>query len=101
MARRDSYSELVIGTSLDPGTQSGEEILRRVRLRELDLLLSELEALNLRDVDMLPAHLGMRLRAAGVGHRSNARVTEVLDLVFRAQEAYLRPGHGTRRWTAA
>jgi hypothetical protein len=101
MARRDFYIERVIQTSLDPRTRSGEEIVRRVRLRELDNFLSALEALNLRDIDALPDRLSMRLRAAGVGHRSNANVTEVQDLVFRAQEAYLRPGHGTRRWTAA
>jgi hypothetical protein len=101
MSGRGSYIELVIQTSVDPRTRSGEDIVRRVRLRELDLLLSELEALNLRDIDLLPERLGLRLRAAGVGHRSDASVTEVLDLVFRAQEAYLRPGHGTRRWTAA
>jgi hypothetical protein len=91
----------VISQSLNPAARSGEEIVRRIRLHELDLLLSQLEALNLRDVEDVPEQLSGRLRAAGVGHRTEATVTEVLDLVFRAQEAYLRPGHGTRRWTAA
>jgi hypothetical protein len=91
----------VISPGLSHRKTSGEEIVRRIRLHELDILLSQLEALNLRDVIIVPRDLSGRLRAAGVGHRSDANVTEVLDLVFRAQEAYLRPGHGTRRWTAA
>jgi hypothetical protein len=37
----------------------------------------------------------------GIVHREDVSVTGVLDLVFRAQEALLRPGHGTRRWSAA
>ncbi len=91
----------MISRSLDPRTRSGEEIVRRIRLHELDLLLTQLEALNLQDASALPEELSHRLRAIGIGHRSSASATEVLDLVFRAQEAYLRPGHGTRRWTAA
>ena len=43
-----------------------------------------------------------RLRAAGVGHRESARVNEVIDLVFRAQEVYMRrPSVDLGSWTAA
>ena len=80
---------------------TGDEIVRRIRLHELDTLLSQLEALNLRDLAVMPELLSNRLRAAGIGHRSDASVTDVIDLVFRAQEVYLRPGHGTRRYSAA
>jgi len=81
--------------------RSGAEIVRRVRLHELDELLSELEILNLLEVEMLPVQLSNQLRSAGIAHPEDASVTEALDLVFRAQAVYLRPGHGTRRWSAA
>jgi len=65
--------------------------LRRVRLRRLDDLLAELEDLNLHGATALPARLAEKLRAAGVGHPSEASITEVIDLLFRAQERYLQP----------
>ena len=68
----------------DPG-----EILRRVQLRHLDSLLAELEGLNMHEAQALPQALSQKLRAAGVGHRPDATVSSVIDLVFRAQEAYL------------
>jgi len=91
----------VISQGLNIRNLTGDEIVRRIHLHELDVLLSQLEALNLRDVPLMPEQLSNRLRAAGIGHRSDASVTDVLDLVFRAQEVYLRPGYGTRRYSAA
>ena len=81
---------------------NGAEIMRRLNLQMLDELLSELELLNLREEPCLPEPLSARLRAAGVGHRLSATTSEVIDLVFRAQEAYLhRPDAAARRSTAA
>jgi hypothetical protein len=80
---------------------TGAEIVRRIRLHELDLLLTQLENLNLREATEVPENVSRQLRAAGIGHRSDESVNEVMDRVFRAQEAYLRPGHGTRRFSAA
>ncbi|MEA2646195.1 MAG: hypothetical protein QOE92_1278 [Chloroflexota bacterium] len=81
---------------------NGAEIMRRLNLQMLDELLAELEMLNLREQWQLPENLSARLRAAGVGHRPDSNVTQVIDLVFRAQEAYLhRPDATARRSTAA
>ena len=80
---------------------NANEILRRIQLRHLDVLLTELEALNLRGARVLPDSLSDRLRAAGVGHRPDARVSTVIDLVFRAQEAYLHQLPRTPRRPAA
>jgi hypothetical protein len=91
----------VLRATIGPKNVSGSEIVRRIRLHELDLLLTQLENLNLREATEVPEHLSARLRAAGIGYRREESITEVLDRVFRAQEAYLRPGHGTRRWSAA
>ena len=63
--------------------------MRRFELHRLDIILSELEALNLKDHRAVPPQLGDRLRRAGVGYPRGATVTEVIDLVFRAQERYL------------
>lgn len=89
-----------------PASPATTEVVRRVQLRHLDRLLGELETLNLRDAQELPADLSERLRDAGVGHRADASISEVIDLVFTAQEAFLQPtpgmhGHGTRRRSAA
>jgi hypothetical protein len=80
---------------------NANEILRRIQLRHLDLLLTELEALNLRDAVVLPVTLSEKLRAAGIGHRRDASVSAVIDLVFRAQEAFLHQLPSTRRRSAA
>ena len=80
---------------------TANEILRRIQLRHLDVLLTELEALNLRDARVLPVALSDRLRAAGVGHRRDAEVSAVIDLVFRAQEAFLHQLPTTRRRSVA
>ena len=86
-------------------THTTNEVVRRVQLRHLDRLLGELETLNLREVQELPAGLSRRLREAGVGHRPEATISEVIDLVFNAQEAFLQPhpggAHGSRRRSAA
>ena len=71
--------------------QSQRDAIRRHELRRLDLLLAELEALNLKDAGVLPDRLSNHLRAAGIGHRRSASITETIDLVFKAQERYLQP----------
>ena len=76
--------------------QATAEVVRRLQLHRLDTLLSALEDLNLKGTFDVPTHLAMRLRAAGVGHPSTASVSEVIDLVFRAQERFLQPLPGTR-----
>jgi hypothetical protein len=76
--------------------QATAEVVRRIQLHRLDTMLAELEGLNLRGVDIVPDHLANRLRAVGVGHPREATVTEVIDLVFRAQERYLAPMPGGR-----
>jgi hypothetical protein len=76
--------------------QATAEVVRRLQLHRLDVMLAELEDLNLRGKFEVPTQLAMRLRAAGVGHPSNARVSEVIDLVFRAQERFLQPLPGSR-----
>jgi hypothetical protein len=81
---------------LTPPESNANQILRRIQLRHLDVLLTELEALNLRDARVLPAALSDKLRAAGIGHRPDASVSTVIDLVFRAQEAYLHQFPSTR-----
>ena len=91
----------MLRATTDSKNLSGSEIIRRIRLHELDVLLTQLENLNLREVTEVPERLSTRLRAAGIGYHRDETITGVLDRVFRAQEAYLRPGHGTRRWTAA
>jgi hypothetical protein len=73
---------------LNPGSH---EQLRRFELRRLDGLLSSLESLNLRDQLRVPEDVGDRLRQAGIGYPRSASVSEVIDLVFRAQERYLQP----------
>jgi hypothetical protein len=79
------------------------ELVRRIQLQRLDSVLGELESLNLRGVEQAPAHISERLRGVGVGHPTGASVTELIDLVFRAQERYLIPGPGRapRRRSAA
>lgn len=76
---------------------------RRNQLRNLDAILMELETLNLREIDVLPRPLRERLRRAGVVVREGAPASELIDLVFRAQEAYLSPLPNivTRRRSAA
>jgi hypothetical protein len=76
---------------------------RRNQLRNLDVLLGELETLNLREIQGLPRSLCERLRRAGVVFREGAAASEIIDLVFRAQEAYLvsMPNTVTRRRSAA
>jgi hypothetical protein len=97
IACRNTYCKWVL-TQADT---NADEILRRIQLRHLDSLLTELEALNLRDARVLPDALSDKLRAAGIGHRSDARVSTVIDLVFRAQEAFLRQQPTTRPRSAA
>ncbi|HEV1998004.1 MAG TPA: hypothetical protein VGR61_07745 [Candidatus Dormibacteraeota bacterium] len=76
---------------------------RRNQLRNLDALLLELETLNLQEIGVLPRSLCERLRRAGVAFRDGAAASELIDLVFRAQEAYLSPipTTVTRRRSAA
>jgi hypothetical protein len=80
-----------------------QALYRRTQLRALDAILSDLEAMNLRDIEGLPLTLANRLRRAGVVYRDGAQVSELIDLVFRAQEAYLQPHamSSTRRRPAA
>ncbi|HEY8740512.1 MAG TPA: hypothetical protein VIN56_07970 [Candidatus Dormibacteraeota bacterium] len=68
-----------------------QEVYRRRQLRNLDAILADLELMNLRESPGLPRSLAVRLRRAGVVHRDAAPVSEIIDLVFRAQEAYLQP----------
>jgi len=80
-----------------------DQVYRRNRLRNLDLILSDLETINLRDGEGVPRSLYLRLSKAGVTARAGAPASELIDLVFRAQEAYLQPPPNTvtRRRTAA
>jgi hypothetical protein len=68
-----------------------QALYRRAQLRALDAILSDLETMNLEDIAGLPRALADRLRRAGVVYRDGAPVNEMIDLVFRAQEAYLQP----------
>jgi hypothetical protein len=79
----------------------GMEVVRRIRIRELDGLLSELEMLNLREVGLLPEQLSTRLLQVGVPHDPQASISDLIDLVFRAQESYLHSANVVRRWSAA
>jgi hypothetical protein len=81
-----------------PG-EDGE--IKRLQLRRLDDALGQLESLNLKGVAFIPDPLQRRLRSIGVSHPSNASVTEVIDLVFRAQERFLTPTTRTGRRPAA
>ena len=76
---------------------------RRSQLRNLDTILGDLESMNLREVGTLPRSLCERLRRAGVVFTEGAAASELIDLVFRAQEAYLSPMPTTitRRRSAA
>lgn len=79
-----------------------QELSRRTQLRALDAILGDLETMNLREIAGLPRALSERLRRAGVVYRDGARASEIIDLVFRAQEAYLQPlPTTTRRRSAA
>ena len=64
---------------------------RRSQLRALDAILADLETMNLRELQGLPRSLVERLRRAGVAYPEGAAASEIIDLVFRAQEAYLQP----------
>jgi len=79
------------------------QVDRRNQLRNLDGILTDLESLNLREIERIPRPLHQRLRRAGVGHRDGAPVSEIIDLVFRAQEPFLQPlpNTVTRRRRAA
>jgi hypothetical protein len=68
-----------------------QALYRRNQLRALDDILGELETMNLRQIAGLPRPLAVRLRRAGVVYGDGARASEIIDLVFRAQEAYLQP----------
>ena len=67
------------------------QVDRRNQLHNLDAILTDLETLNLREIVGIPRELTQRLRRAGVGYRDGAPVSEIIDLVFRAQEAHLQP----------
>jgi hypothetical protein len=67
------------------------QVYRRNQLGNLDAMLADLETLNLREVAAVPGSLRERLRRAGVCYRDGAPVSEIIDLVFRAQEPYLQP----------
>jgi hypothetical protein len=75
---------------LQSDLQNGQQLYRRDQLHTLDRILADLEMLNLRD-EPVPRTLSQRLRRAGVVHRREAPVSELIDLVFRAQEAFLQP----------
>ncbi|MFN2464709.1 MAG: hypothetical protein ABR598_00410 [Candidatus Dormibacteria bacterium] len=82
---------------------NNSELYRRHQLHNLDAILADLEVLNLRDAHSLPRSLTARLRRAGVACRDQAPVSELIDLVFRAQEPFLTPMAlpPTRRRSAA
>lgn len=81
-------------TSDIPGRQT---LSRRDELRALDAILGELETLNLQEIPSLPRPLGERLRSAGVVYRRGATVSEIIDQVFKAQEAHLQAQRDTTR----
>ncbi|GAC1327698.1 MAG: hypothetical protein NVSMB17_02090 [Candidatus Dormibacteria bacterium] len=80
-----------------------DQVYRRNQLRNLDLILTDLETINLREGNGIPHSLHVRLREAGVSARADAAASELIDLVFRAQETYLQPppDAATRRRKAA
>ena len=92
-----------LGYVLSSYLSDPHQVYRRDQLRNLDSLLMELETLNLREVPGIPTSLLQRLRRAGVGYRDGAPVSEIIDQVFRAQEAFLQPlpNTVTRRRKAA
>jgi hypothetical protein len=101
MALAEEASSGMLATPLPRGSYG--EVARRRQLRRLDQLLGELESLNLGGMRAVPAGLSERLRAAGVGHPSDANITHVIDLLFRTQERYLAaiPATHTRGRSAA
>ncbi|MEA2682127.1 MAG: hypothetical protein QOK05_455 [Chloroflexota bacterium] len=92
-----------VATVLSSNVPDHQALYRRNQLRALDAILMELETMNLREVAGLPRPLTERLRRLGVVYRDGAPVSEIIDLVFRAQEAYLvqMPTTTTRRRSAA
>jgi hypothetical protein len=78
-----------------------ENDYKRIQLRRLDEALDQLESLNLQGLGSVPDPLQRRLRSIGVLHPSGATVTEIIDLVFRAQERFLTPTTRSGRRPAA
>ncbi len=76
---------------LSPHLPDPQAAYRRDRLRHLDTLLAQLESMNVREVGQLTRSLREQLSHAGVVFREGAAASEIIDLVFRAQEAYLCP----------
>lgn len=68
----------------------GFDDLARNRLRRLDGLLDQLEALNLTDSARLPRPIALALQRAGVERPGEHSVTELIDSVFDLQEPILK-----------
>lgn len=71
----------------------------RHRLRRLDSLLDQLEALNLAEITPLPRRIATALQNAGVESPAERTVTELIDRVFDLQEPILKlmASRGRRR----
>ena len=57
----------------------------RMRLRQLDGVLDELEELNLKEACTLPVRVGNILIAIGLEDPYRSTITELIDLVFEEQ----------------
>jgi hypothetical protein len=62
---------------------------RRTNLRRLDDLLEALERLNLKDATVLPAPIRSRLEKEGINVEPGVSFTQLIELVWAAQERYL------------
>ena len=61
----------------------------RLRLRQLDGVLDDLEDLNLRDIAAIPTRLGRALMDLGVANPYAQTITELIERVFDLQEPVL------------
>ncbi len=65
------------------------ETERRSNLRRLDDLLEALERLNLKDALTLPVPVRTRLEKEGITVEAGVTFTQLIELVWTAQERYL------------
>jgi hypothetical protein len=63
----------------------------RLRMRQLDACLQQLEDLHERDLVNVPAAFAARLRPLVPGVRPDMRIADAIDCVFEQQEACLAP----------
>ena len=57
----------------------------RLRLRQLDAVLDDLEELNLKEVSTLPVRVGSLLISIGVDNPYRSTITKLIDFIFDEQ----------------